>query len=422
MRHFILAAEERERVLLEKVEKCRLQKTSTLSDQMAGLRAALAGLAQTSDMLTKAVDNASTTTNMELAKTLTLGENQMEQFAAMYKSLQPKEDCIAFFPPNFELLQEIRSQGDVLMVNQRLTNGTMPMAPPTCSSAMSRRPIIRSALPQPKPILAWDQMSVAPNMLSTSPKSNVSSIGMGGCSGSGIVTGNGNAGCGKTTPNIGQSIPGCLTHIVAKPIYEPSTSFAFDGHEDGQVSRPWGLCVDKDGNIVVADRRNNRVQVFFADGSFKLKFGSKGSGNGQFDLPAGISTDPQNRIVVVDKDNHRVQVFNAVGAFVLKFGSYGKDCGQFQYPWDVAVNSKSEMLVTDSRNHRIQLFNPDGHFISRFSFDGVNHSRSLKGLTTPRGVCFTPQGDIIVSDFENHRLLLIDSSLTKVGTVQSLVY
>lgn len=72
------------------------------------------------------------------------------------------------------------------------------------------------------------------------------------------------------------------------------------------------------------------------------------------------------------------------------------------------------MLVTDSRNHRIQLFNQDGHFISRFSFDGINHSRSLKGLTTPRGVCFTPNGDIIISDFENHRLLLIDSCLTKV--------
>lgn len=416
MRHFILAAEERERALLEKVEKCRLQKTSTLSDQMAGLRAALAGLAQTSDMLSKAMENSSTTSNMELAKTLTLGGNQMEQFAAMYKSLQPKEDCIAFFPPNFELLQEIRAQGDVLMVNQRLNNGTMPMSAPITVNSLARRPIIRSTISQPKPILPWYQMTtVPPNMLSTSPKPS-SSMPIGCVLGN--TSNNGGISCSTAiTANIGQSIPGCLTHIVVKPIYEPSTSFAFDGHEDGQVSRPWGLCVDKDGNIVVADRRNNRVQVFYADGSFKLKFGTKGSGNGQFDLPAGISTDPQNRIVVVDKDNHRVQVFTSIGTFVLKFGSYGKDCGQFQYPWDVAVNSKSEMLVTDSRNHRIQLFNPDGHFISRFSFDGVNHSRSLKGLTTPRGVCFTPQGDIIVSDFENHRLLLIDSGLTKVWPI-----
>lgn len=91
------------------------------------------------------------------------------------------------------------------------------------------------------------------------------------------------------------------------------------------------------------------------DGTFKLKFGSKGTGDGQFDLPAGVSTDPQNRICVVDKDNHRVQIFSSSGVYIKKFGSYGKECGQFQYPWDIAVNSKGDMLVTDSRNHRIQV-------------------------------------------------------------------
>lgn len=60
------------------------------------------------------------------------------------------------------------------------------------------------------------------------------------------------------------------------------------------------------------------------------------------------------------------------------------------------------------------MFSIDGHFISRFSFDGMNHSRYLKGLTTPRGCAFTPEGNIIISDFENHRLILLDSSMTKV--------
>lgn len=36
--------------------------------------------------------------------------------------------------------------------------------------------------------------------------------------------------------------------------------------------------------------------MFYADGTFKFKFGSKGTGNGQFDLPAGVGVDPQNRI------------------------------------------------------------------------------------------------------------------------------
>lgn len=250
MRHFMHAVEERERALLEKVEKCRLQKITTLSDQMAGLRAALAGLAQTSDTLTKALDTANSLSNMELANTLTRGESQMQQFASMYKSLQPKEEFIAFVTPNFELLQEIRNQGDVVILNQKGMNNTMPVQQMSVSgNILTRRPIIRSVINQPKLMSPWDQVSMTSNILATSPKSIACLPGM---------------------PNIGQSIPGSSLHVTIKPAVGPSTSFGFDGQGDGQVSRPWGLCVDKDGNIVVADRRNNRIQVFYADGSCKL--------------------------------------------------------------------------------------------------------------------------------------------------------
>ncbi|XP_058122566.1 protein wech [Anopheles ziemanni] len=433
MRHFILAAEDRERTLLERVDKFRQQKLTSLSDQMAGLRAALAGLSQTADMMTKALDLVPVMSSMEIAQTLTTGESQMEKFAAMYKNLQPKEEFITFVAPNFELLQEIRMQGDVMLVGQRSNSvssngsgsvsltgsncgggsggmGSSNGGPGGCSGAsgniLTRRPIVRSTTPAQRiGSSSWDSMGGKSGGPSGSSSmcvalgSSPTSFGLGPVPGA---------------PILGQCIPGCSSHVSTKPAIGPSLTFGFDGHEDGQVSRPWGITVDKDGHILVADRRNNRVQIFYPDGAFKLKFGSKGTANGQFDLPAGICTDGQGRIIVVDKDNHRVQVFTATGTFLHKFGSYGKECGQFQYPWDVAVNTKGEILVTDSRNHRIQLFSPDGLFISRYSFDGVNHSRYLKGLTTPRGACFTPQGDIIISDFENHRLLLIDSTLSKV--------
>ncbi|XP_053676126.1 protein wech [Anopheles nili] len=429
MRHFILAAEDRERTLLDRVDKFRQQKLTSLSDQMAGLRAALAGLSQTSDMLTKALDSVPVMTSMEIAKTLTTGESQMEQFATMYKNLQPKEEFITFVAPNFELLQEIRMQGDVMLVGQRSNSVSSNGSGSTCiqgpsgvtsgnlgsgngvggassvvgiGNVLTRRPIVRSTTPAQRissSSSSWEPMGKIPGGSSSVLGSSPTSFGIGPIPGA---------------PVLGQCIPGCNNHVAAKPAVGPSLTFGFDGHEDGQVSRPWGITVDKEGQILVADRRNNRVQIFYPDGTFKLKFGSKGTANGQFDLPAGICTDGQGRIIVVDKDNHRVQVFSAGGLFLLKFGSYGKESGQFQYPWDVAVNTKGEILVTDSRNHRIQLFSPDGLFISRYSFDGVNHSRYLKGLTTPRGACFTPQGDIIISDFENHRLLLIDATLSKV--------
>ena len=77
------------------------------------------------------------------------------------------------------------------------------------------------------------------------------------------------------------------------------------------------MCIDRDGCIIVADRSNNRVQMFYPDGKFKHRFGSPGSRNGQFDRPAGVACDIQGRIVVADKDNHRIQVSGA-----LMFCSY----------------------------------------------------------------------------------------------------
>ncbi|XP_064598998.1 E3 ubiquitin-protein ligase TRIM71-like [Liolophura sinensis] len=179
--------------------------------------------------------------------------------------------------------------------------------------------------------------------------------------------------------------------------------FGGEGEEQGRLCRPWGICCDRDGYIIVADRSNNRVQVFNPDGTFHHKFGAPGSRNGEFDRPAGVATNHQGHIVVSDKDNHRIQLFTFDGTFILKFGEKGNKNGQFNYPWDVSVNSEGKILVSDTRNHRVQLFTGDGQFLNKYGFEGA----LWKHFDSPRGVCFTGDGYMIVTDFNNHRLLVI---------------
>lgn len=179
--------------------------------------------------------------------------------------------------------------------------------------------------------------------------------------------------------------------------------FGSEGESDGELCRPWGVCCDRDGNIIVADRSNNRIQVFDCYGNFCLKFGSAGSRNGQFDRPAGVTCDNDGRIIVADKDNHRIQAFNADGTFILKFGEKGCKNGQFSYPWDVACSSEGNILVSDTRNHRVQLFNREGRFLGKFGFEGIH----WKEFDSPRGVAFNHEGHMIVTDFNNHRILVI---------------
>ncbi|KFQ04865.1 E3 ubiquitin-protein ligase TRIM71, partial [Haliaeetus albicilla] len=183
----------------------------------------------------------------------------------------------------------------------------------------------------------------------------------------------------------------------------PGLSFGSEGDSDGKLCRPWGVSVDKEGYIIVADRSNNRIQVFKPCGTFHHKFGTLGSRPGQFDRPAGVACDISRRIVVADKDNHRIQIFTFEGQFILKFGEKGTKNGQFNYPWDVAVNAEGKILVSDTRNHRVQLFGPDGVFLNKYGFEGA----LWKHFDSPRGVTFNHEGHLVVTDFNNHRLLVI---------------
>lgn len=50
------------------------------------------------------------------------------------------------------------------------------------------------------------------------------------------------------------------------------------------------------------------LQVFNNEGEFILKFGSNGEGNGQFNAPTGVAVDINGNIIVADWGNSRIQV------------------------------------------------------------------------------------------------------------------
>ncbi|XP_071870235.1 tripartite motif containing 71 protein wech [Bombus fervidus] len=175
---------------------------------------------------------------------------------------------------------------------------------------------------------------------------------------------------------------------------------------DDNLCRPWGVACDRDGHIIVADRSNNRIQIFRQDGSLVKKFGSYGTATGLFDRPAGVAVDSRRRIIVADKDNHRIQIFTMEGKFLLCFGEKGSRCGQFNYPWDVAVNAECQIAVSDTRNHRVQLFSPEGTFLRKYGYEAMPNM--WKHFDSPRGVAFNPEGNVVTTDFNNHRVVIID--------------
>jgi streptogramin lyase len=131
----------------------------------------------------------------------------------------------------------------------------------------------------------------------------------------------------------------------------------------GEFSTPFGIAVDSQGNIFVADTFNSRIQKFSNTGGFLAKWGALGTGNGQFDHPYGIAIDPADNIYVADYRNDRIQKFTNNGTFLAKWGTTGTGTGQFQGPFGIAVDSQNNVFVTEHNKNRIQKFNGSGGYL-----------------------------------------------------------
>ena len=133
-------------------------------------------------------------------------------------------------------------------------------------------------------------------------------------------------------------------------------SIGGEGTDDGQFKNPWDVDFDTDGNVYIADKSNNRIQVFTAEGDYLWKFGKKGNQSGELDQPSSICIDCDNIIYVTEYANHRVSVFNYDGKFLTSFGSRGSDIKQFERPRGITVDKSGIVYVCDSDNDCIKLF------------------------------------------------------------------
>jgi streptogramin lyase len=163
-----------------------------------------------------------------------------------------------------------------------------------------------------------------------------------------------------------------------------TSNFGTSGTGNGQFKEPTGVAVNPlNGNLVVPDEGNNRVEVFNEKGEYLSQFGAKGSGNGQFNQPRGAAVDLKGNTWVIDTGNNRVEKFNEKGEYLSQFGSPGTGNGQFATPKNLAVDSKGNVWVADSGNKRIQKFNEKGEYILQFSAG-----------TNPIGVAIDSNGNV----------------------------
>ena len=78
------------------------------------------------------------------------------------------------------------------------------------------------------------------------------------------------------------------------------------------LQKPYGITVNQSGQIMVTERHH--ISVFNPNGEKYKTFGECGSDDGQFMFPHGVAMDRNGNILVADGRNHRIQKLTADGS------------------------------------------------------------------------------------------------------------
>ena len=139
------------------------------------------------------------------------------------------------------------------------------------------------------------------------------------------------------------------------------------GRLPGQLQRPTGLAITREGLVAVSDYENKCVSLFDLDGKYRNRIGA-----GKLLGPKGLAVTQLGDLVVVDNKGSSVVVFSPDGKIKTKFGTRGSDLPQFAGPHFVAINSHENIIVTDFHNHSVKV----KHQASQKS----SHHIAIKGI------------------------------------------
>jgi len=130
-------------------------------------------------------------------------------------------------------------------------------------------------------------------------------------------------------------------------------------------NRPTDVAPAPNGDLYVSDGyANSRVHRFSADGELIQSWGEPGTGPGQFNLPHGVWVRG-DRVYVADRQNDRIQVFTLQGVYVEEWTGLGRPC-------DIYMDGEGRVFVAELTT-RVSVLSLGGEALARIG-DGRGSS------------------------------------------------
>ncbi|WP_432839788.1 peptidyl-alpha-hydroxyglycine alpha-amidating lyase family protein [Dactylosporangium sp. CA-092794] len=168
------------------------------------------------------------------------------------------------------------------------------------------------------------------------------------------------------------------------------------------------IAVTADGDMFVTDGYGNcRVHRFSAAGEPLGAWGEVGSGPGQFRLPHAIVLDGAGRLLVADRENDRIQIFDRTGRYLGEWTD-------LQRPTDVAVAADGRIFVSElwrpkgnrgfvgddpgrDRPSRLTVLDPSGAVLGRWGAS-TGAKNAPGNFIAPHGLAIDSRGSLYVAE------------------------
>jgi sugar lactone lactonase YvrE len=197
---------------------------------------------------------------------------------------------------------------------------------------------------------------------------------------------------------------------------------------------PQGIAVSKTtGNVYIADTANNRIRMINASTDVITTVAGNGTagytGDGstatsaEISSPYGVAVDSNGNIYFADAANNRIRKVTAttgVISTVAGNGTYGYSgdggtatSAQLYLPTGVVVDTADNIYIADYGNNRVRMVTASTGIISTVAgngtagFSGDNSSATSAALYHPAGVALDASGNLYIADAYNNRVRVI---------------
>jgi DNA-binding beta-propeller fold protein YncE len=171
-------------------------------------------------------------------------------------------------------------------------------------------------------------------------------------------------------------------------------------------NKPTGIAISPNGDIYIADGyANARVHRFSAEGKLLQSWGEPGTGPGQFNLPHGLFVVPDGRVLVADRENERIQVFGPEGAYLTEWTDVQRPTDVFvdgaglvyvsELGWRAGDRSFAHGAITEPRPGRMSIFDLNGKLLARWGGRDVCAAGSF---CAPHALAVDSRGDLYVAE------------------------